>query len=125
MLEFLHISNEENENIENQSVTSKDIINEYIDKGVTDEDMELYEVIANDISEVIEDIDSKFLSDENRPSFVALVAYAVKEDTEKLLKEWLPDFENQGDLILDQKENYLHMKANFDDFLFREDIKSA
>lgn len=125
MLEFLHISNDESEKFENQSVTAKDIINKYIDKGVTDEDMELYEIIANDISEVIEDIDSEFLSDENRPSFVALVAYAVKEDTEKLLKEWLPDFENQGDLVLDQKENYLHMKANFENFLIRENRKSA
>lgn len=125
MLEFLHINNQENGNIENQSVTAKDIIKEYIDKDVTDEDMELYEVIANDISEVIEDIDSAFLSDANRASFVTLVAYAVKKDTEKLLKQWLPNFENQGDLISEQKENYLHMKANFDDFVLREDIKSA
>ncbi len=98
-------------------VTAKAIIEEYVDGKVDDEDMELYELMANDASEAVEDIDSRILSDENRPSFVALVSYAVKEEKELLLKEWLTVFEKRGKLIPGQKRNFLHMKAEFDKFL--------
>lgn len=110
---------------QNPSITPKDIIEEYIDEEVTDEDIELYEIMANDISEVIEDIDSEFLSDGNRPSFVALVGYAVKEDTDKLLKEWLAAFEKKNSLMRNQKQNYLHMKEDFEGFLAGENRISA
>ncbi len=102
--------------VNGRKVTSKEIIAEYVDKGVTDEDVELYEIVANDISEAIEDIDSAFLADENRPSFVALVGYAVKKDTEGLLKKWLPGFEKNGKRIRNQRQNYLHMKEAFEKF---------
>ena len=98
-------------------VTAKEIIAEYIDEDVADEDMELFEIMANDISEAIEDIDSWFLSEENRPSFVALVGYAVKEDIDRPLKEWLFAYERSGSPLSDQKQNYLHMKADFERFL--------
>lgn len=117
MLEFFNMkSKDKNVMIDNRAVTAKDIVKEYIDSEVTDEDMELFEIIANDVSEVIEDIDSWFLSDENRPSFVALVGYTMKEDTDQILKEWLSDYEKKEDMIADQKQNYLHMKADFEQF---------
>ena len=81
--------------------------------------MELYELLANEASEVIKDIDSRFLSDENRPSFVALVGYAAGEDTDQLLKEWLAVFERKGNLLPDQEENFLHMKAEYDKYLVK------
>lgn len=119
MSEFLNRhkdSEEKDSRPKERAVTAKDIVKEYIDQEVTDEDMELFEIIANDVSEVIEDIDSEFLSDENRPSFVALVGYAVKEDTDLLLKEWLCGYEKEKSLVSDQKQNYLHMKADFERF---------
>lgn len=116
MLEFLHIGREENSAAISRQVSPKDIIAEYVDEEVTDEDVELYEMIANDISEVIEDIDSAFLSDENRPSFVALVGYAARQDTEGLLKKWLPAFEKNQPPIRNQRQNYLHMKEAFERF---------
>ena len=97
--------------------TAESIIREFVDGSVDDRDMELYELLANDASEVIEDIDSEFLSDENRPSFVALVSYAVRKDTDELLKDWLTAFEKQGKLLRDQKENFIYMKAEFDRYL--------
>ena len=118
MVNFLQISAEEKVFImENQEIAAKDIIKEYVDDSVTDEDIELYEIIANDVSEVVEDIDSGFLTDANRPSFVALVGYAVKEDIDGALKVWLPDFEKKESLFLNQKQNYLYMKTNFEQFL--------
>lgn len=118
MLEFLQTGRKKDAaGRDGRAATSKEIISEYVDEGVTDEDVELYEMIANDISEAVEDIDSGFLSDENRPSFVALVGYAAREDTEELLKEWLPGFEKRGKCMKNQRQNYLHMKTSFEKFV--------
>ena len=118
MREFLGMRVEEKKpDTKRRPVTAKEIIAEYIDEDVADEDMELFEIMANDISEAIEDIDSWFLSEENRPSFVALVGYAVKEDIDRPLKEWLFAYERSGSPLSDQKQNYLHMKADFERFL--------
>lgn len=106
-------------------ITAKEIIREDVDSGVDDQDMELYEILANDISEVIEDIDSVFLADRNRPSFVALVGYAVQQDTDGFLKKWLPEFERTKTLIPDQKQNYLSMKKEFNQFVANINRKSA
>lgn len=100
-------------------VTAKDILKEYVDAKVEDGDIELFEAVANDVSEAIEDINSKLLSEENRPSFVALTGYAVKEETEDELKNWFPDYERR-ELeydISNQKRNYLHMKQDFERYL--------
>ena len=100
-------------------ITSEDIIKEYIDTKVEQEDVELFEIMANDISEAIEDIDSKLLSDQNRPSFVALVGYAVKMDVDCVLKEWFADYERrEGHFdIADQRENFLHMKNDLHNYI--------
>ena len=127
MTEYLHISMEGKEAIlGNQAVAPMDIVKGYMDENVTDEDMELYEIIANDVSEAIEDIDSEFLSESNRPSFVALVACAVKEDTDYLLGGWLSEYEKRKEpLILNQKENFLQMKKDFERFVVAQGRKSA
>ncbi len=106
-------------------VTAKEIVEKCIDQCVDDQDMELYEMIANDISEVIEDIDSEFLSEQNRPSFVALVCYAVQRDSEQLLKKWLSAFERKHTLLPDQTKNYLKMKASFERYAAHASQRSA
>lgn len=126
MLDFLHInSKEQAEILNNRFVTSKDIIKEYVNNDVDDDEIELYEMMANDISEVIDDIDSEFLSDNNRPSFVALVGYADKLHNDKLLSDWLVHFEKKKDLISDQIQNFLHMKQDLDRFVINKEKKSA
>lgn len=98
--------------------SAREIIAEYITAEVTEEDVELYEIIANDVSEAIEDIDSVILSEQNRPSFVAVVGYAVGEDLDDLLKGWLSDYEKRRvPCIPDQRKNYLHLKADLDQFV--------
>lgn len=105
-------------------ITAKDIIKEYIDEDILDDDMELYEIETNDTSEVIEDIDCELLSDRNRPSFVALVAYAYKNNKGKNLRIWLPEFERNNNLLEDQRKNFLHMQQSFEQWQ-RENQKSA
>lgn len=126
MFQFLHIDNEASSTDEEISdktnivkikdITSKDIVMEFIDNSTDDGDIELFEMIANDISESIDDINTPILSEENRPSFVAIVAYASKNDVDELLKEWLKNNYQDIQFIKDQKQNYLHMKKCFEKY---------
>lgn len=100
----------------NQVITAKDIIKEYVNQNIDDDEIELYEMMTNDVSEYIDDIDSDFLSEQNRPSFVALVGYVDKKYGDKVLKDWLPYFEKKKDLILNQRKNFLHMKQDFEQY---------
>lgn len=118
MNEFLHIRDVENKDVaDSQYITAKEIVREYVNKNIDDEDIELYEMMANDFSETIEDIDSEFLSEDNRPSFVALVVYADRIGKSQLLNDWLPEFEKKQDLCMNQKQNFLHMKREFEEYL--------
>lgn len=120
MNDFLHNSNEdsiETLDHEDEDIKAIDIINEYTEASVDSEDVELYEMMTNDFSESIEDINSEFLSEKNRPSFVALVWYADLIGKSQLLNEWLPVFEKEKKIIVDQKKNFLHMKNDFEQYL--------
>lgn len=110
MNDFLHNNSKE-------SINAIDIINEYTNAFVNSEDVELYEMMANDFSENIEDIDSEFLSERNRPSFVALVGYADLIEKSQLLNEWLPAFVEKQKIFTNQKRNFLHMKQDFEQYL--------
>lgn len=118
MNDFLLTVNEEStEILKNEDISAIDIINGYTNDFVDNEDVELYEMMANDFSENIEDIDSEFLSERNRPSFVALVGYADLMGKSQFLSDWLPAFEKEKKLLKDQKKNFLHMKHDFDEYL--------
>lgn len=122
MNEYLHIEDKESENnkIDNKEITTKDIIKEFVNSDVTDEDIELYELIANDKSEVIDNLDSWLLSEENRTSFVALVSYAAMKEIEDELDKWLPIYERDNTYISNPKQNYLHMVNDFDKYCNRK-----
>ncbi len=53
------------------------------------EDLELYELIAEDVEQAIRDPASPLRSREYRPVMVALAGYAVKQDEDDALKKWL------------------------------------
>ncbi len=118
MLDFFQIS-------DGKIITAEELVREWVDRSVTEEDMELYEIVANDISEAVHDIDSVFLSDRNRPSFVALAAYAVRQDTEGIMKQWLTGFEREGRLLWNQRDNYFYMKKEFDKFVLDKTNKRS
>lgn len=125
MMDYLHAGGQNVSTPGKKPLTAKELVKAYVAQNVDDQDMELYEIIANDVSEVIEDIDSEFLSERNRPSFVALVGYAVQKDMEQLLKEWLPSFEKKNALLSDQSKNYMKMKAAFERYAAHVSRKSA
>ena len=118
MNQFLHIENKEEKKVVcDQGVTAIDILKEYVNNAVGEEEVELYEMMANDFSETIDDINSEFLSEANRPSFVALVGYADQIGKSQLLNDWLPGYEKKKELIINQKQNFLHMKNDFEQYI--------
>lgn len=118
MNQFLHIENKEEKEVMNdQNITAIDILKEYVNNAVDEEEVELYEMMANDFSETIDDINSEFLSEANRASFVALVGYADQIGKSQLLNDWLPGYEKKKELIINQKKNFLHMKQDFEQYL--------
>ena len=105
MSEFLHISNEDlNE------VSVLDFVKENVNPDATDEDVEFYSEMLDDITLEV-DNDTKLLDEHNRPSLVALVGYACQNEIDDKLAEWIKSFfVNNAMYILNQKENFIHMK---------------
>lgn len=120
MIEFLHSDVEiEDENIEedNEPMTDSEFITENV--GVSEEDlnkdMDLYNDSLDDLLENTVKFGSKLLEPGNRQSLLAMVAYSYKED--KDLDEWLTEYaENNNTYIKNQKENYLHMVSDFEEY---------
>ena len=90
-------------------------------EDVTDEDIELFDIVANDVSESV-DIDSWIISDKNRPSYLAIVGHAIREDNDRLLNEWLPIYEKNNTFELNQEQSFLHMKNSFDKFIQEREV---
>ena len=57
------------------------------------------------------DNDTKLLDEHNRPSLIALVGYACENEIDDKLTEWIKNFfVNNAMYILNQRENFIHMK---------------
>lgn len=105
------------ENIVDDNTNDTDIV-EFIKNNVQDvidEDVEFFDMVANDISDSLVE-DSWILDDVNRNAYVAIVGYAVREDNEDKLREWLPIFERNKLHTLGQSELFMLMKNSFDNF---------
>lgn len=129
MLEYLHINKEERgtgmvvQSVDNEL---RDAVSELLNTDIDNEDIGIYEAIANDTSEVIEDIDFWVISDENRPAFLALISRAMKDDTDDMLKDWLVDYsERNKACISDIKVSFLHMRNDFKKFVTNVNKVSA
>ena len=105
MNEFLHISKEDLD-----CVSVLDFVKENVNPDVTDEDVEFYSDMLDDITLEV-DNDTKLLDEHNRPSLIALVGYACQNDIDDKLVEWIKSFfVNNAMYILNQRDNFIHMK---------------
>jgi len=111
MMEYLGVNKEDTEEID-----CIKFVKDNLGDDVTNEDVELFEIVANDKAELVNE-DSWILSYKSRPSFVAIVGHAIREDNEEMLEEWLPVYERNNKFILNQKDAFLHMKSDFNKFL--------
>ena len=105
MNEFLHINKEDLDD-----VSVLDFVKENVNPDVTDEDVEFYSDMLDDITLEV-DNDTKLLDEHNRPSLIALVGYACQNEIDDKLVEWIKSFfVNNAMYMLNQRENFIHMK---------------
>ena len=105
MNEFLHISKEDLD-----CVSVLDFVKENVNPDVTDEDVEFYSDMLDDITLEV-DNDTKLLDEHNRPSLIALVGYACENEIDDKLVEWIKSFfVNNAMYLLNQRENFTYMK---------------
>ena len=105
MNEFLHINKEDLDD-----VSVLDFVKENVNPDVTDEDVEFYSDMLDDITLEV-DNNTKLLDEHNRPSLIALVGYACQNDIDDKLVEWIKDFFVKNlTYKLNQKENFTYMK---------------
>ena len=110
MHESLHINKEDLEEVD-----TLEFVKENVSLDITEDDIELYSDILDDLTLEV-DNNTKLLDEHNRPSLLALVGYACENDID--LDEWIKQFfATNTTYILNQKENYLHMKHDLDEFI--------
>lgn len=84
-------------------------------------DMEQYNESLDNLLDITVRCNSKLMHEENRPSLLAMVAYSYKEDVD--LEDWLAKYaEINSTYIRNQRENYLHMKKDFEDYLAKKGV---
>lgn len=90
-------------------------IRENVSWDITREDMEQYEEVLDALTLNV-DNSSKLMEAGNRPSFLALVAYSFEKDMD--LDAWIVDFFRRNHTYMkNQKENYIRMRADLDNFV--------
>lgn len=111
MAESNNISTKDNnETVNIENVNLKDFVKENTDIDVTDDDIEVYEDVLDELTLNV-DNSSKLMDKANRPSFIALIAYSFNEDID--LDSWIVDFfKRNNTYISNQAENYLYMKKD-------------
>lgn len=112
MYDFLHINGEDL-----KDVSVLELIKENINQNVTQEDIDQYEEVLDDLTLNVDNT-SKLLDEHNRPSLIAMVAYSFENDID--LDEWIVDyFKRNSTYIRNTKENFLHMKQDLDKYVLK------
>lgn len=124
LLNYLHINKEETQSeetenildtVENNEVSTLDFIKENVSEDVTDDDLQCYEEVLDDLTLEV-DNNTPLLDEQNIKSLLALVAYSFQNDID--LDKWLPDYFNRVHTYnKNSKENYLLMTHDLNKFL--------
>ena len=86
-----------------------------VNQNIVQDDIELFEEVFYDLT-LNTDNSSKLLENDNKPSFIAVVAYSFEQDID--LDDWIVDFFNHNDdYIKNQKENYIYMKKELEKYV--------
>lgn len=111
MNEFLHINKEDTEEID-----YKEFLKANVEDIVDEDDIEMIQISANEASEELDE-NSWMLSEQNYPSYLAIVGVAFRKDEEDKLKEWLHIYISNNQFIRNQQKAFLHMKESFETYL--------
>lgn len=115
MYEFLLVNKEDIEEVD-----VLDFVKENINPKISEEDVQFYSELLDDLTLDV-DNDTRLLDKHNRPSLIALVGYACENDID--LDDWIKFYFKTNDkYILNQQENFLHMKQSFGEYLQKEKV---
>lgn len=121
MMDFFHIDERSGVDSSVEAFISENV---GIDLESVRSDLDFYEESLDALEEITIKDGSKLLEDENRFSLLAMMVYSYKEDED--LEEWLTQYAaSNNTYFVNQKQNYLHMKSDFERFLAKGSIKSA
>lgn len=120
MNEFLGI-NEDPAPVEDELT----FIQNNVASDVLQEDIDLYNDCLSDYTLNV-DNKSKLLEANNHLSLLAIMVYSAVENKDDYMNEWIVNyFDRNSDYIKNQKQNYLHMKQDFDLFVSEQEKQSA
>ena len=111
LLDYLDIKKEDTEEID-----YKEFLKANVEDIVDEDDIEMIQISANEASEELDE-NSWMLSEQNYPSYLAIVGVAFRKDEEDKLKEWLPIYIRNNKFIRNQHQAFLHMKESFETYL--------
>lgn len=111
MLDYLHIKKEDTEEID-----YKEFLKANVEDIIDEDDIEMIQISANEASEELDE-NSWMLSEQNYPSYLAIVGVAFRKDEEDKLKEWLPIYISNNQFIRNQQKAFSHMKESFETYL--------
>lgn len=121
MLDFLQINKDEKTEMED-SDSAYDFVRENVNTDIALEDVELYELSLEDYTVEVDE-NAKQIMDKHIQSFVAVVAYAFQKEMDDAMPGWLVEYMNKNIVYTDnQKENYLHMKDDFENYLVKKGV---
>lgn len=119
--EFLHIS-ETYTDIDDTVAFISEMIGE--DSAAVCEDLDCYNETLDTLTSNTIRYGSKLLDAGNRSSLLAMVAYSYKEDVD--LDDWMAGYAERNDRYqMDQKQNFLKMKRDFERYCNIHDRTSA
>lgn len=110
LLEHLDINKEDIEEVDYKEFLKTNV------EDIVDGDIEEIQMVANDISEELDE-DSWMLSEQNYPSYLAIVGLAFRKEMEDELKKWIQIYVGNNQFIRNQQEAFLHMKESFERYL--------
>lgn len=112
MYEFLNINKEDLKEIDVLK-----FVKENVNSEINNDDIELYNDCLDSMTVEL-DQNNRLLNKQNKPSLLAVVAYACDEDKDYYMEEWFEKFaNNHNTYIVNQKENFKMMKDSFENYL--------
>lgn len=117
MREYLHIEEEVSSNNEpSESDFVLDFVKMYGDSEADEDDISTYEEYVEDVVRI-----SSPLYQKCKVALLAMTAYVFKNETDNEFEEWIEEYSDKElNFSEDQKENYLHMKNEFEKYLQKE-----
>lgn len=115
MLEYFHIDKKDLEDI-----NIFEFLKENVNQEIIIEDIEQYEEVLETLTLNVDNT-SNLLKENNYPSLIALVAYSFLNDID--LDKWIVDFfKRENTYIYNQKDNYLYMKDDLENYIKHKEL---